>query len=39
PRLKLEYYEENEFDDYIENYKKQIEELWKSEYQPTKILF
>ncbi|CAG8766361.1 1705_t:CDS:2, partial [Racocetra fulgida] len=27
PRLKLEYYEENEFDDYIENYKKRIEEL------------
>ncbi|CAG8583800.1 17775_t:CDS:2, partial [Racocetra fulgida] len=35
PRLKLEYYAENELDDYIESYKKRIKELWKSEYQPT----
>ncbi|CAJ0649730.1 11883_t:CDS:2, partial [Entrophospora sp. SA101] len=34
PRLKMQYYIDNEFDDYIEMYKEKISDLWKMEYMP-----
>src|SRR5688572_9841865 len=35
PRHKMQYYKDNDFDDfYIETYKKQITELWTTEYKP-----
>jgi hypothetical protein len=33
----MEYYHENGFNDYVENYKKQIIKLWKKNYMPTQM--